>query len=107
VCVTEPCTQCQPQLRCSSLAYPGTKTFYADDIDPVNCVVRAASNVYQDVGGACAWIKSSGLEALLTQLIGPQYSPGRWLGCSPTLIVAKFTRKGDLPAPAAQAEREM
>jgi hypothetical protein len=92
VCATEPCRQCLPQLRCSSVAYPGTKTFYAEELDSA-CRVMEASTVYQDIGGACAWIKSSGLEAVLAQLISPAYHPSKWLGCSPTLIVANFHRK--------------
>ena len=106
VCATEPCVQCPPQLRCSSVAYPGTKTFYADEVSPPSssaasasgsggqgsCRVLGASTIYQDIGGACAWIKASGLEAMLAQLISPAYHPSSWLGCSPTLIVANFAR---------------
>jgi hypothetical protein len=98
--------QCSPQLRCSSVAYPGTKTFYADEVSPPSssaasasgsggqgsCRVLGASTIYQDIGGACAWIKASGLEAMLAQLISPAYHPSSWLGCSPTLIVANFAR---------------
>ena len=30
VCISEPCTQCQPTLRCSSVEYTGIKLFYAE-----------------------------------------------------------------------------
>ena len=77
VCISEPCTQCQPTLRCSSVEYTGIKIFYAEDVDQRSCQVLTASNVYQDVGGACA-----------------RDSPP---SCSPTLLAAKFRflRKAD------------
>ena len=73
--------------------YSGIKIFYADDVDPKSCKVLSASNVYQDVGGACAWIKATGLDVLLTAILSPQYQASKWLSCSPTLLAAKFTRK--------------
>lgn len=70
VCISEPCIQCQPTLRCSSVQYAGIKLFYAEDVDPRSCQVLSARNVYQDMGGACA-----------------KTSPPT---CSPTLLAAKF-----------------